>query len=104
MAASEVTSDFLDAVVERLAEKLLPAVVERLDKQIKPSDRESCSISKAARRLGVSEDILYIMCREGSIPHFRVGASTSKKPAIRFSMNVLDEWIVEQERKNYKAT
>jgi excisionase family DNA binding protein len=49
---------------------------------------------QAMTLLNVSENTLYKYCREGRIPHFRVGN------AVRFRRSVLAEWIADQEAKS----
>ncbi|WP_371320172.1 helix-turn-helix domain-containing protein [Chengkuizengella axinellae] len=53
---------------------------------------------------GVSNKLLYRMCKKGEIPHIRLGDKDSQKPRIIFRKSTLDKWMWEQERLNYKES
>lgn len=58
--------------------------------QLEPIKRSTLTTEEVARYLGVSVDMVYIMCREKRIPHFRIGRR------ILFRKNVINDWITEQ--------
>ncbi|MGG1157522.1 helix-turn-helix domain-containing protein [Brevibacillus formosus] len=98
-------SDFLDGLVEQLAEKLLPVLQEKLQKEsIEQYEQRRLTIPEAARYIGTSEDCLYNMCRDKLIPHFKIGAKNSRRPKIIFSQRSLDLWIKQQETENYSLS
>jgi excisionase family DNA binding protein len=59
-------------------------------------EKEVYSVAELAAKLGVSDDCLYIMVRRKQIPHIRLLSR------ILFRKEVIDEWMVEQETKNYR--
>lgn len=102
--AVEKTVDPLDGLVERLAERLMPILQERMAmEKIDVLDQRRLTIAEAAKYIGMSEECLYIMCREKEIPHYRVGSKHSRKPKILFRVDSLDAWMLEQENMNYQT-
>lgn len=96
----KVAADFMDAVVDRLAERLLPVVTDRLKAQYPKELDRAMTIPEAAEYTGISERILYRMCQQGQIPHYRAGVIGSKKPKIQIRKSRLDAWIADQERES----
>ncbi|NBI30927.1 helix-turn-helix transcriptional regulator [Chengkuizengella marina] len=58
-------------------------------------------MKEAAEYTGISDKLLYRMCKEGDIPHIKLGAKDSQKPRIIFRTSTLDNWMREQESLNY---
>ena len=50
------------------------------------------TVVEAAEFLGVSRNGLYIACRDGKVPHYRVGNS------VRFDLDELKSWLEENRR------
>ncbi|MBD7967712.1 helix-turn-helix domain-containing protein [Paenibacillus gallinarum] len=101
MIQSKVGSDFLEAVVERVAEKLLPQIIESLNSKLVTQKDITMDPEEVARYIGVSKDTIYKMCADGSIPHLKVGAANSRKKKYLFSSLSIDKWRKEQEEVNY---
>jgi excisionase family DNA binding protein len=91
---------FLEAVAERVFEKLLPVIIERMDAQREELKNERFGVKQAAEYLGVSPETLYRLCKEKKIRHIIVGTTNSKKPRILFTRFSLDKWIKDQEDKS----
>jgi excisionase family DNA binding protein len=94
--------DFISSLVDQLTERLKPILLDELKKQdsVTGPDR-TLSIEEAAVHMGISQMLLYRMCKEKSIPHMRAGIKGSKKPKILFCQSSLESWKKEQERENY---
>lgn len=101
MIQSKVGSDFLEAIVERVAEKLLPQIIEILNSKIIPQKDVTMDPEEVAQYIGVSKDTIYKMCADGSIPHLKIGAANSRKKKYLFSSLSIDKWRKEQEEENY---
>lgn len=91
--------DFLDALVEqlsqddRLVDRLAPRLLERLGTNAASKNDRWLSVNEAADYLNVSTDLIYLMVREGTLKASRLGALSSRKPAIRFQKSQLDAWM-----------
>lgn len=95
------TEDMAKLFFAEIREQILTELRAEIEQDIpKILDRKRLTISEAAKYLGVSDHALYAMCREGSIPHYKIGTRNSTKPTIRFRIEKLDQWIVEQEKLN----
>ncbi|GJM80176.1 hypothetical protein HMSSN139_26720 [Paenibacillus sp. HMSSN-139] len=58
------------------------------------------SVSEAASLLGVTEETIYCMVREKRLPHFYMGSISSRKPKIKFRLSALEQWMVDEEKRN----
>lgn len=54
-------------------------------------------IDEVAEILGLSKQAAYLACREGKIPHLRIGKR------IRVSQEALEKWIEQESAKTMKA-
>ncbi|MEK4474286.1 helix-turn-helix domain-containing protein [Paenibacillus sp. FSL R7-0048] len=100
MKEEHVASDFLDAVAEKVASKILPTVLKKIEENIPISGDKMVEAEKAAEILGVSKDLIYRLCSQKQIPHVKSGAPGSRRPKMMFSIRSLEEWIRQQERLN----
>lgn len=57
---------------------------------IEPIKRSTLDVREVAEYLGVSVDMIYILCREKRIAHFRIGRR------ILFKKDAIDKWIEDQ--------
>lgn len=55
--------------------------------------RNTLTTIEIAQYLGVSQDLIFKMVREKSIPHFRIGRR------ILFRVESIDKWITEREEQ-----
>ncbi|CAM2980924.1 MULTISPECIES: helix-turn-helix domain-containing protein [Paenibacillus] len=97
MNVEDMAGRFFAEVREQLLSELRAEIEQDIPKML---DRKRLTVSEAAKYLNVSEPAIYAMCKEGSLPHYKIGTQTSTKPAIRFRIEKLDEWIVKQEKMN----
>lgn len=58
--------------------------------QMEPIKRSTLTVHEVAEYLGVSSDMLYILCREKRIAHFRIGRR------ILFKKEAIEKWIDDQ--------
>jgi len=61
-----------------------------LTTKIEPIRRTTLTVKEVAEYLGISSDMVYILCREKRIAHFRIGAR------ILFKREAIDKWIDSQ--------
>lgn len=97
MKTEEMAKNFFAEIREQILTELRTQIEQDIPKIL---DQKRLTVSEAAKYLGVSDFALYAMCREGTIPHYKIGTRNSTKPAIRFRIEKLDQWIVEQEKIN----
>lgn len=97
MISEKAGSDFLELIVDRLAEKLLPEIIERLALDLPETKNVTMDIKEAAEYIGISKELLYQLCSEGSIPHLKLGSNGTRKKRILFSSKNIDIWRREQE-------
>jgi excisionase family DNA binding protein len=83
-AINEIVSVQVAAAEKRLMERLNTAADKRLN------------VEQAAEYLGISEKLLYNMCKKKLVPHRRFGTR------IVFSSAALDAWGREQDKTNYQ--
>jgi len=57
---------------------------------IEPIRRSTLDVKEVAEYLGISVDMVYILCRESRIAHFRIGRR------ILFKKDAIDKWIEAQ--------
>lgn len=58
--------------------------------RIEPIKRSTLTVKEVAEYLGISSDMVYILCREKRIAHFRIGTR------ILFKKEAIDRWIEQQ--------
>lgn len=58
--------------------------------RLEPIKRSTLTVSETATYLGVSNDTIYKLCRDGAIVHFRIGSR------ILFKKGKIDEWVDSQ--------
>lgn len=59
-------------------------------------------VKEASELLGVSETVIYRMCRDGKLPHLRYGKDGSQRAKIKFRVIDLNKWIQEESQRNYR--
>ncbi|MMZ58291.1 Helix-turn-helix domain protein [compost metagenome] len=84
-AINEIVAVQIAAAEKRLMERLNTAADKRLN------------VKQAAEYLGISEKLLYDMCKKKQIPHRKFGTR------IVFSSAALDAWGREQDKVNYQS-
>ena len=57
---------------------------------LQPIKRSTLTVKEVAEYLGISSDMVYILCREKRIAHFRIGSR------ILFKKEAIDNWIEKQ--------
>lgn len=58
--------------------------------KLEPIKRSTLTVKETAEYLGVSTDLIYVLCRENRIRHFRIGSR------ILFKKHAIDQWIEER--------
>ncbi len=58
--------------------------------RVVPIKRSTLDVKEVAEYLGISTDMVYILCREKRIAHFRIGSR------ILFKKEAIDNWIEKQ--------
>lgn len=95
-----VASEFLEALAEKVAAKLLPVVLKKIEENTPTTEDKMVEAEKAAEFLGMSRDLIYRLCSQKQIPHVKSGVVGSRRPKMTFSMRSLEEWKRQQERLN----
>src|SRR5699024_12763260 len=62
------------------------------------SKRSTLTVTEIAEYIGLSSDMIYILCREKRIPHIRIGRR------ILFKRAAIDEWLENQMSEDRKST
>lgn len=101
MIADKVAADFLDAIADKVAEKLLPSVIEHLKSESFIKEDVTMDVSEAAPYIGISSELLYKLCANKRIPHIPISSTGKGRPRILFSSASIDAWKREQERLNF---
>lgn len=94
----------LEDAVRSIVNEAVLAAEKRILERINSQPDKAMDIPEAAEHLGISEQLLYRLCREKQIPHERYGVSGSRKPTIKFRMSDLEAWRAEQRASNYKSS
>lgn len=76
------------AAAEQRITALLPAHVDR-----------TLDVREAAKHIGISEKLIYSLCKTNDIPHERYGVSGSRRPTIKIRLSDLEAWRAEQRAK-----
>lgn len=98
MMTEKAAADFMDAVVDRLAERLLPVVIEHVTAQMPKDQDRVFTVDEAAEYSGISNKLLYLLLQQKQIPHIKAGVLGSRKPKILIKKSRIDAWIADQER------
>jgi hypothetical protein len=94
----------ISALKDQLLKELEPLLLAKITQQhINDLEKVTLNITQTAKYTGISKDLLYILCRQKKIPHFKAGAENSSKPTILFRKSSLDFWMEQQESKNYSS-
>ena len=64
--------------------------MKALTTKIEPIKRTTLTVDEVAEYLGISKEMIYILCREKRIAHFRIGRR------ILFKREAIDRWIDSQ--------
>lgn len=95
------TLDLLKDLKKALIEEVRPDVKRMVDEQFSVKvATATLSVSEAASLLGVTEETIYCMVREKRLPHFYMGSISSRKPKIKFRLSALEQWMVDEEKRN----
>ncbi|MNR93689.1 Helix-turn-helix domain protein [compost metagenome] len=102
MIGEKVATEFLDAIAEKVAEKLLPNVIEYLKNDSILKNDVTMDVNEAALYIGISKEFLYKLCTANGIPHMKLSSTGSGRPRLLFSSSSIDAWRKEQEHLNYR--
>ncbi|KKX56365.1 hypothetical protein X546_04600 [Brevibacillus borstelensis cifa_chp40] len=94
----EMAGDFLGLLIDQLVqdERLVKKLEARLA-EVRPDQNrqiDSClTVAEASEYTKIPVKMLYTMCQQRTIPHFRSGKKNSKKARIYFVQSELDKWM-----------
>lgn len=91
----------LEQAIRSIITEEVAAAEKRIRESLSVAPDRTLSFSEALEYLHMSEYTLRRLCREKRIPHRTVGADGSKSPRYLFSASRLDQWIREEEERNY---
>ncbi|ANY69742.1 hypothetical protein BBD42_27050 [Paenibacillus sp. BIHB 4019] len=97
MKTEQITVDFFASIRKQLFEEVKAQILSEIATEL---NQRRLTIPEASQYTGISEDTLYMLCREKSIPFYRAGSSKSRKPKIMFRVESLDRWMSQQEKVN----
>lgn len=98
---SKLGTDFLEAIAESVAQRLLPRVIEHFKSEAVIKEDITMDVHEAASYIGISPEMLYKLCSNKLVPHIPISSTGRGRPRILFSSNSIDAWKREQERLNY---
>lgn len=101
MISKTIEGEYLELLADKVADKLLPKVLSKLAAENEMSFDKRMDAQQVADYIGISRELIYQLCSEGSIPHLRLGSEGARKKRILFSKSSIDEWIKKQESINY---
>lgn len=90
------------SVVAEVIANEIAAVEQRILAQLPSQFDRTLDVHEAATHIGISEKLIYRLCKEGSLPHERYGVSGSRKPTIKIRLTDLENWRAEQKISNSK--
>ncbi|OUS70273.1 DNA-binding protein [Paenibacillus sp. MY03] len=93
-------SQSIEAAIRAIVTNEVAAAEARLLEKLSAQPDRTMDIPEAAEHLGISEQLLYRMCRLKQIPHERYGVLGSKKPTVKIRMSDLEEWRAQQRAAN----
>ncbi|MEK3735665.1 MULTISPECIES: helix-turn-helix domain-containing protein [Paenibacillus] len=79
-------------------------VEKRIMERLSSGSDESLTFTEACEYLNMSEYTLRNLCKTKRIPFRTIGAEGSKSPRYIFRSNSLDQWIREEEERNYQPS
>jgi excisionase family DNA binding protein len=91
-----------DAIRAIVAEEVAAAERRILASIPSLSTDRTLDVREAADLMGISEKLIYRLCKTGSIPHERHGVPGSRKPSIKIQLADLEAWRAEQRAANYR--
>jgi excisionase family DNA binding protein len=96
-----VGNSALESLCNQLKLEIITELRNELNQQTYVEPDRTMEVKEAAPYIGVKPQLLYKLCEEKRIPHWRAGVSGSRKPNICFSSRALDEWKKDEMRRNY---
>jgi len=90
------------AIIADLKEQLKTEILNELRSELNVTPDRTLTFAEACEYLHMSDYTLRRLCREKRIPHRVYGYEGSKNPRYLFSQRRLDQWIWEQEERNYR--
>jgi len=90
------------AIIADLKEQLKTELLNELRSELNVTPDRTLTFAEACEYLHMSEYTLRQLIRQKRIPHRMYGAEGSKNPRYLFSQRRLDQWIWEQEERNYR--
>ncbi|AWP28754.1 helix-turn-helix domain-containing protein [Paenibacillus sp. Cedars] len=102
MIGDKAATEFLEAIVDRVAEKLLPTIIEQLKTESIGKPDITMEVHEAAPYIGISPEMLYKLCANKRIPHIPLSSTGRGRPKLLFSSASIDTWKKEQEKMHYK--
>jgi excisionase family DNA binding protein len=95
------TDKLLNELKTAFIEEIRPDIQKIIDEQFSLKiSTATLGVAEAAILLGVTEETIYCMVREKRLPHFFMGSISSRKPKIKFRLAALEQWMIDEERKN----
>ncbi|EHB65232.1 helix-turn-helix domain-containing protein [Paenibacillus lactis] len=92
--------DAIRAIVAEVIAEEVAAVEQRIMTLLPSQFDRTLDVHEAASHIGVSDKLIYRLCKEGSLPHERYGVAGSRKPTIKIRMSDLEEWRSKQRVAN----
>lgn len=99
---SKLGTDFLEAIAESVAQRLLPRVIEHFKSETVIKEDITMDVNEAASYIGISPEMLYKLCSNKLVPHIPLSSTGRGRPRILFSSASIDAWKKERERENYQ--
>jgi excisionase family DNA binding protein len=98
------THDLLNELKRELLEEIRHDICKIIDEQVSSKNATATlGVAEAAKLMGVTEETVYCMVREKRLPHFYMGSISSRKPKIKFRRSALEQWMIDEERKNLEG-
>lgn len=94
----------LEEAIRAVVAEEVAAAEKRIMAQLPSQFDRTLDVHEAATHIGISEKLIYRLCKEGSIPHERYGVLGSRKPTIKLRLSDLEEWRSEQRMANIRKT
>jgi excisionase family DNA binding protein len=91
------------AIAEMVAIQVAEAE-KRIMERLSSGSDESLTFTEACEYLKMSDYTLRNLCKTKRIPFRTIGAEGSKSPRYIFRSNSLDQWIREEEERNYQPS
>lgn len=90
------------AFIDQLREQLKKELLEELRAELGVAPDRTLTFAEACEYLHMSDYTLRQLIRQKRIPHRVYGAEGSKNPRYLFSSRRLEQWIREEEERNYQ--